>query len=308
MRLMLRLRPKRVRLTCALCGPSDAEIVLVQGEWSVARCDRCELAATYPRPPAAVLTAAYEDVAYHRDRSDDNAQAWATRASQILCDLKTSPRSVLDFGAGEGHLVAALQARGIEARGVEPAAAARAAAASRGIHLCAAIDELNGRRFAAATLVHSLEHVGDPAATLRALRRILAPHGSVFIEVPHFGSADMWLSRHRRRAIVDLPLHLHHFEPHTLDQVARAAGFSRTALIVFNPTLVEQLLALRARHAPATEAPVTSAGTVRTAPTPSLRAARDRPAAAGITADQLLGALRRRLPGPKFIWVGRCDE
>ena len=107
---------------------------------------------------------------------------------------------MLDFGAGEGHLVRAFRDAGMTAVGVEPSSTARAASSRyQDVELLAGLDDVPPARFTTITLLHVLEHLGDPVETLRALRRTLTMDGHLFIEVPHAGSADMYSSRRRAR-------------------------------------------------------------------------------------------------------------
>src|SRR5438309_1831145 len=54
-------------------------------------------------------------------------------------------------------------------------------------------------------LLHSLEHMQQPALVLRSLLGWLAPGGALFIEVPNAQSFEM-LRAKRRKMILDLPL------------------------------------------------------------------------------------------------------
>jgi hypothetical protein len=53
----------------------------------------------------------------------------------------------------------------------------------------------------------------------------------------------------RRRLILDLPAHLHHFTPETLNEVVTRAGWNVLDVRLFNSSYVESLLA--SRSAPA---------------------------------------------------------
>ncbi len=204
---------------------------------------------TWPRPAAEVLAEMYSARDYYIARGmDDGVVEGATlRAREILEQSKRPVRRILDFGAGEGHLVAAFRALGIDARGVEPSPAGRSEARRRyGIELWEALPETRPRDCDAIVLVHSLEHVEDPLRTLRSLLGWLAPGGTVFIEVPNVKSFEM-LRPERRRIILSLPIHLYHFTPKTLGAVLEAAGFRVVCAKLTNPAWLEWLLALRAR-------------------------------------------------------------
>ena len=224
--------------------------------------------------------------------------AWVDRAREIVESLPRRPASVLDFGAGEGHLVHALRRRGLAAEGVEPFPAGRQAARERyGIEL---LEEppVHGR-FDLVTLVHALEHVPDPVATLARLAKLLEPGGQIFIEVPNAASVDMHRSS-RRREILDLPVHLFHFAPRTLERAIEKAGLKTLDLRLSNPDLVEWLLARRApRHAEST---------VPDRPAPAAPPAVHPPSLVRASWRRLLPWLRQRLPGSRIQAVAARAE
>lgn len=167
------------------------------------------------------------------------------KAQGILDLIPQLPARVLDFGAGEGHFVAAVRRLGIQTDGVEPFSAGREAA--RHLHgLTLSRDRMDSQLYDLVTLNHSLEHVANPREILLKLRAALRPAGWLFIEVPHAGSVEM-LRRARRRMILDLPLHLYHFTPATLTRLVKATGFRVHHVRLFNPDLLEWLFAARAR-------------------------------------------------------------
>jgi SAM-dependent methyltransferase len=246
-----------------------------------------------------VLRELYDDPSYVEARSGGDPQAWARRAQQIICALPETPLAVLDFGASQGHLVRALRGLGLTALGVEPSPAARVIALEQGVELHAELADLPSQRFDAVTMLHSLEHVEDPVTTLIALREMLNSGGSIFIEVPHAGSADMWVPR-SRRAILDVPAHLHHFTPATLEFVVERAGFAVLRTQVFNSLPVETALARR-RDSRRRSSEPSRAATKAARGAARLRSANRR----GTRIDLLHELLRARLPGPKFQLIAR---
>lgn len=293
---MFELRGSAVVTRCVHCGEVKARVKFRQGSWAVVGCSSCGLLRTWPEPSDELLADSYTSADYHHTRTNDDPVAWDERAQQILARLPARPGSVLDFGAGEGHLVAALRRQGVCAEGVEPFGAGREAALeAHGVALAEALDPNGGAAFDAAVLLHSLEHVRDPLVTLNEIRCVLVSGATVFVEVPNVRSADMWLSPRQRRLILDLPLHLHHFTPHTLERVAVEAGFSPVQTIDFNATAVERLLRLRSAGAAVPVQTPPEGEPSATEPAPSLGPSRG---------EKILSSLRRRLPGPKFQWIG----
>jgi SAM-dependent methyltransferase len=234
---------------CPLCGISPSRPWSEEGDWRIVRCSGCGLLITWPRPDDATLARFYGEESYYESRTMGRGAtaAWNQRARAILEAVRFSPRSVLDFGAGEGHLVRALREMGIAAEGIDTSPSGRAAARRMydlELHAEGSAD-LCGR-FQLVTLIHSLEHVAEPVGTLTELRAAVEPGGMVFIEVPHAGSVDMWWPR-RRREILDLPVHLYHFVPATLVRVVERAGLRVVELRLSNPDILEWALKKRAR-------------------------------------------------------------
>ena len=288
---------------CVICGPEPGRLRWRIDGWSIVRCRQCGLARTWPPPAASTLLALYDDPTYHDQRSDPKHAAWAQRARHIIATLPDRPASVLDFGAGEGHLVRAFREMDLDAAGVEPSPLGRKRALEQhGVRLLEALEEAPIAHFGAVTLLHALEHVPDPLRTLTVLGDIAAPGATMFIEVPHVGSADV-LSARSRRAILDVPAHLHHFTPRSLRPLLARAGWSVVEVRLFNCGLVEAALSYRASrrrgigHPPAPE--VVSDRSSET----------ERPTKGGPGCSaSALSALRSALPGNKFQVVARRGD
>jgi SAM-dependent methyltransferase len=178
--------------------------------------------------------------------SDGAFSDTSARAADIAGSVGHRVRRVLDFGAGEGHLVAAFRSLGVIADGVETSAAARDQARRQyGIELGHALELGGHERYDLIVLQHSLEHVAHPVVVLRQLAGLLDPRGSMIIEVPNASSFEM-LRPSRRKSILDLPVHLYHFTPRTLSDVLAAAGLRTVRVSLTNPDWLEWLFAFRA--------------------------------------------------------------
>ncbi len=288
---------------CPLCGRGPrARVWRRHAGHTIRRCGACGLLVTWPRPTPEALRAFYDSADYYETHAMGAAaaSAWDERARGLLLHVPQAVASVLDFGAGEGHAVAALRRLGLRAEGVEPAPRPRAVARERhGLTLAADIDELPADAFDLALLIHSLEHVCDPVGALRAVASRVRPEGFVLIEVPHARAAALWTERGRER-VLHLPAHLVHFVPETLAAVVARAGLRVLDVILTNPDSLERLFARRARRrgpAPRTPPPDAVAGA------PDLqRASR---AARAFWARSVLPFIRRRFPGYKFQVLAR---
>jgi SAM-dependent methyltransferase len=237
-------------VACPLCGVGPSRSWTHEGPWRVVRCLGCDLLITWPRPDDVTLAGIYGDRHYYESggMGCSAKAAWPQRARGMLETLGFSPRSVLDFGAGEGHLVNALREMGLAAEGIETSPFGRVAARQMyDLELRAEVQADLCGQFQLVTLIHSLEHVADPVSTLTALRAAVEPGGMVFIEVPHAGSVDMWWPR-LRREVLALPVHLYHFVPDTLVRVVERAGLRVVEIRLSNPEILEWALERRARR------------------------------------------------------------
>jgi SAM-dependent methyltransferase len=144
-----------------------------------------------------------------------------------------TPGRLLDVGGGRGDLGVVLRPRGWHVTTLDPSEAACAEARARGVDsVCGTLTTAAGGLpggYDAIVFQHSLEHVVDPADSLRAARELLADGGLLLVTLPNFGC---W-QRRRLRADwfhLDLPRHRTHFTPAGLEAALRHAGFASVSL------------------------------------------------------------------------------
>jgi SAM-dependent methyltransferase len=137
-------------------------------------------------------------------------------------------RRLLDVGCGRGWYVRIMRDCGWDAVGVEAnPESARRGSAEYGVTIHEGT--LEDQRFPdgsfdAVCMRHVFEHVGDPAATLREIRRILVPGGWLGLAMPNGHSfANRWFGKHWRG--LTPPWHLHLFNPRALRLVLEHSGF-----------------------------------------------------------------------------------
>jgi SAM-dependent methyltransferase len=135
------------------------------------------------------------------DRLILNTDRWHAdpdNGEQRLLDGLAGP--VLDIGCGPGRLVAALGRKGIPALGIDPSPAAVDLARGRGANVLqrSVFDRLPGEgRWASIVLMDGNIGIGgDAPRLLRRCRSLMAPHGTVLVEVEAPGSG--WQTRRVR--------------------------------------------------------------------------------------------------------------
>lgn len=228
--------PADAESTCSFCGTSAATAFTSHpSPWGVVVCDRCGLGRTFPMPEPSETTALYEG-----DYADESARKFggglelgrrifARRLAQRI-ERRASPGArILDIGCGDGKLLLALAARGFRCFGTELNPRVRETVpAESGVEVH--VGDLESAHFADSSfqiviIRHVLEHLRDPAATLREIRRIIDDRGSLLLAMPNLESwqgrilRDHWFH-------LDLPRHLHHFTPRTLETMLAATGFT----------------------------------------------------------------------------------
>ena len=117
---------------------------------------------------------------------------------------------------------------GFECHGAEPSKDARDILANNGIHVYPSVDEVTmpGNYFDVIVFNQSLEHIPDPMRALVKAVSLLKEGGLLVISVPNFASNErrvfgmFW--RH-----VDVPRHLYHFSPQTMDYIAKVLGLNK---------------------------------------------------------------------------------
>jgi 2-polyprenyl-3-methyl-5-hydroxy-6-metoxy-1,4-benzoquinol methylase len=139
---------------------------------------------------------------------------------------------ILDIGCGTGAFLNTMKEADWAITGLEPDAVARAKAAELyDIHPqeSAKLFELTPASFNAITMWHVLEHVHELHTYIKQAGELLAPGGKLFIAVPNYTSKDadiyaaFW-------AAYDVPRHLYHFSPQSMEKLLSMHGLKLTAV------------------------------------------------------------------------------
>lgn len=246
---------------CPVCGrgplmrwrPATASDPQLAGRavFELERCPDCASAATIGN--AEVPGAMYEGGTYNPSRGLARRFTGPLRGlaerdrMRFVSHLRRGSR-VLEVGAGDGKLVAAMRAAGLDARGIDPSPAACSAAAELGVEVAnVGVDEaeVEPASLDAVVIWHALEHFDDPASSLRRVRSWLAPGAALIVAVPNLASAqariggDRWFHQ-------DVPRHRVHLTPAGATALLARTGFAtdriRHLLVEQNPLGMWQTL------------------------------------------------------------------
>ena len=150
-----------------------------------------------------------------------------------LGELK--PGRLLDIGCGDGEFSYRIRKLGWAVEGLDfDAEAARLAEQRHGlkVNVCS-VEEMAypDDSFDAVTMNHVIEHLADPLAVLRNVRRILKPGGRLIVVTPNAGSWGLRLFGRNWQAL-DPPRHIHILSLHALETAVRAAGFEKMQAVL----------------------------------------------------------------------------
>lgn len=247
-------------VSCDLCGSNDWETLFtgrdqqhqLPGEFGVTQCLRCGHLQTNPRPTLKALPAYYpDDYSHHsisrarlkRARFRMNlmkmAKKWnylgkailwfcAYQVRQILGGYWKPQGKLLDIGCGVGKFDGQLKALGWQVVGIDFSLRACSNARSQFqiMTLCAdgTFLPLKEGAFSVIVMRHVLEHLPSPTKAMKEVHRVLSEGGLVVIEVPNAASIGRFVLKERWHSW-ELPRHLHHFTPFTLQRLLVTTGF-----------------------------------------------------------------------------------
>lgn len=202
------------------------------------RCNRCGIVYLDPRPTAESFGVIYPDNYHAFDFSAKKfglafrVRSWleARRLLAAARDLPPNAR-ILDVGCGDGFHLDLLRRHGHgdwQLTGVDLDARAVAAARRRGLDVHEGrIERLGLPRgsFDLAFMIQTVEHLDDPAATLRAVRDVLKPGGRLVIVTDNTDTLDFALFKERHWGGYHFPRHLQLFNRRSMKRFALACGF-----------------------------------------------------------------------------------
>ncbi|HEX2972068.1 MAG TPA: class I SAM-dependent methyltransferase [Tepidisphaeraceae bacterium] len=129
---------------------------------------------------------------------------------------------VLDFGCGNGSLLAHIKANVVRAEGLEVNPSAREIAVQAGCRIYSSLDELPSEpTYDVIVTNHVLEHISDVCATLRRLRQCLRIGGLLVAKLP---IEDFRAPHQRRWSANDPDHHLHTWTPLLFGNVLYDSG------------------------------------------------------------------------------------
>ncbi len=235
---------------CPVCGSAGISKIFKvkdntasQEFFDIYHCSNCQVRFTQNAPSEASISEYYraENYISHSDTS----KGIINRLYQTVRNISLNQKKkliekttgitnghLLDVGSGTGYFAAAMQKTGWQVTGLEPDEGARdVAMRQHSLHLLPVgeLFILPERKFDAITLWHVLEHVHNVKNYIITFKKLLTDTGKLFIAVPNYTSYDA-MSYGSNWAGYDVPRHLYHFTPQTMQWLMKECGLKIIAI------------------------------------------------------------------------------
>ncbi len=235
---------------CPVCQSTDIKPFLklkdhhVTGEeFEIYECKICTLRFTQSIPIAEAMGPYYDSENYisHSDTHKGFVnQAYhlvrkhtiKSKRNLVTSLTKKTSGMLLDIGAGTGSFVQEMRNTGWQVLGMEPDPDARKVAYEKSkiiLQHPTFLFELEDERFDVITLWHVLEHIHRLQDYIRVFHRTLKNEGFLIIAVPNYTSNDAQYYG-ANWAAYDVPRHLYHFSPKSMQKLMFLNGFEVIAV------------------------------------------------------------------------------
>jgi 2-polyprenyl-3-methyl-5-hydroxy-6-metoxy-1,4-benzoquinol methylase len=228
---------------CPVCGSVHINPLLTVKDHSVSRedfviwqCNNCSLRFTQDVPGEAFIGRYYQSadyISHSNTRKGLVNQLYQkvrdytlNQKAGLIIDKTVKQGKILDLGAGVGAFLNTMKERGWEITGIEPDEGARQKAKTLfNIELkeTDSFHQLSESSYDAITLWHVLEHVHQLHDYVERLKALLKANGKIFIAVPNYSSLDSSIYK-LYWAAYDVPRHLYHFSPKSIDVLMSQHG------------------------------------------------------------------------------------
>jgi SAM-dependent methyltransferase len=237
---------------CCICDHEDADPIGVGEDFEyrtsadsflAVRCRGCGLVYLNPRPSQEDLGTIYPPTYHAFEFSEERfGLVYQVRrrleARRLLSWCKGLPEDarILDVGCGDGFHLSLLRdfgGKGWQLEGVDPSEHAAATAARTGLTVHqGTVQDLNlpAEGYDFAFMIQTIEHLDDPAAVLRSVRRLLKPGAMLGIVTDNTGSLDFRLFRGRHWGGYHFPRHFYLFDRASLRALASKVSLDVAAL------------------------------------------------------------------------------
>lgn len=237
-------------MNCPVCNDTNPQISIESQDFSlthqlfsILHCSQCNVRFTSPIPNQNEIGQYYKfnDYISHTDVKE----GWMNRLYHLIriqtLEKKTNwiqtlftghKGHLLDIGAGTGAFADAMQQKDWKVTGLEPDADTRKKAFEKyqlQLQSTDTIYDLPEDEYEVITMWHVLEHVHELKPYLHQCFKSLKKNGRLIIAVPNYTSFDAKYYE-KYWAAYDLPRHLYHFSPKSMNTLLNEIGFELVSL------------------------------------------------------------------------------
>jgi len=263
------LANKSKKIECPACGSIDfkqmfsAEDYLVSHKnFDILHCTNCSLRITSPRPSVSEINKYYKSEEYISHNEDGktliNKIYKIVQKVSLIKKRRIVEKSfgnkkgtLLDIGCGTGDFLKVMKNADWEVSGVEPDEGARRIAQESTASKVYSVEQHfnDNTKYDVITMWHSLEHVNDINEQISKIDELLNEDGMLYIAVPNYTSFDAEFYK-QNWAAYDVPRHLFHFSPQSLQALINKHGFTISSFkqLPFDPfyiSLMSELSVLK---------------------------------------------------------------
>ena len=218
---------------CRLCGGESWQIILhdiltrQKDRFALRKCDDCDLVTTYPIPSEEKLQHYYNQDYWQSSQTDSRSSfdtLYRFRMASIVTAIRkyaNEQHKILDWGCGDGSFINLLRTYGFDSYGID----AYKKSQNDNQIFSTVIEKADFPKeyFDIITCFHVLEHLVDPLTSVKHALMLLKTGGLIIIEVPNLASLGYRIFKDHWQPL-EIPTHLNHFTPSTLQKVIETAG------------------------------------------------------------------------------------
>ena len=239
-------------ISCNLCGSNIKKLyykinlndILID----IVGCKECGLVYRYHKLEGREAEKLYSKDFFEQGYIDKNNQERLIKNGHRLLEEITKYHTrgkILDVGAGTGCYLKAAKEEGWEEFGVELSSFATEFARKK-----FGLEIFNGKLedaifpddfFDVVIMVHTIEHLPDPANFLREIHRILKKDGIIYLSTPNFDSFNARRFKEKWWALQP-EYHLYFFSPKTLRAMLKKCNFKIIKIDTSNPIMTTESL------------------------------------------------------------------